>query len=133
MAAAVYSIYIDRQNAGTDDFLTSNVKCVAVDTADYTFSAAHQDLADVPAGARVATSGNLASKTVSGGVYDAADFTFTGVSGDQFEALIYYIDTAVEATSTLICYDDGISATTPDGGNINVTINASNGIMKIPA
>lgn len=106
----------------------SNVKAVLVDLADYTYSAGDDFLADVAAGGRVATSGNLASKTTTNGTFDVADFVFSAVTGDNCEALIIYIDTGVEATSRLVAYyDTGITGlpVTPNGGDINVTVNAS--------
>lgn len=105
-----------------------NVKAILVDLADYTYSAAHDFLDDVPSGARVATSANLASKTFTDGTMDAADFAFTAVTGDPSEALILYVDSGSEATSQLIAfYDTGVTGlpVTPNGGDINVTVNAS--------
>jgi len=112
---------------------TANIKVVLVDTADYTFSQTHTDLDDVAAGARVATSGNLGSKTITNGTFDAADVTFTSVSGDVSEALIVYVDSGTESTSTLLVYiDTGVTGlpVTPNGGDITVTWNAS-GILTI--
>jgi hypothetical protein len=106
----------------------SNVKAVLVDLADYTYNAADDFLADIAAGGRVATSGNLASKTTTNGTFDAADFTFTAVTGDPCEALVIYIDTGSAATSRLVAYyDTGVTGlpVTPNGGDINVTVNAS--------
>lgn len=106
----------------------ANVKALLVDLADYTYSAAHDSLDDVPSAARVATSGNLGTKTITDGTFDSADFAFPSVTGDQCEALILYVDTGDEATSTLIAfYDTGVTGlpVTPNGGDINVTVNAS--------
>ncbi len=114
------------------DCLADNIKCVLVDLADYTYSAAHEFLSDVVAAGRVATSPNLAGKDTTDGVFDADDFTFAAVTGDESEALIYYKDTGVEATSPLILYlDTGITGipVTPNGGDINVQ--HDNGANKI--
>ena len=77
---------------------------------------------DIPAGARVATSGNLASKTLLQGIFDAADITLTSVTGDVFEAIVIYHDSGVESTSTLIALI--VVATglplTPNGGDVTV-------------
>jgi hypothetical protein len=107
----------------------TNVKTVLVDLADYTYSAAHEFLSDVPAIGRVATSANLTNKTVSAadGTFDSDDPVFTAVTGDQSEALILYIDTGTPTTSRLIAYyDTGVTGlpVTPNGGDINVTVNA---------
>ncbi len=105
-----------------------NVKAVMVDLADYTYSAAHDFLDDVPVAARVATSGNLASKTFTDGTFDCADFTFTAVTGDPVEALIIYHDSGSAATSYLIAfYDTGVPGFpfTPSGADVTVTVNPS--------
>lgn len=115
------------------DLNNGNVKVVLVDLADYTYSSAHDFLDDVPSGARVATSGNLASKTITNGVFDAADVVLSAVTGDQSEALIIYIDTGTESTSRLVAFiDTGVTGlpVTPNGGDINITWNAS-GILAL--
>lgn len=113
---------------------TAVVKAALIDTADYTYSAAHQFLSDVPAGAVVASSGALTTKTFVNGVFDADDVSFTAVTGDQSEALVIYIDTGTAATSRLMVYVDAFSAgmpVTPNGGTIDVTFD--NGPNKIAA
>lgn len=112
--------------------LDNDVRVICVDLADYTFSAAHDFLDDVPAGARVAVSGALANKTFTNGVFDADDITINAVTGDQFEALILYQHTGVDATSRLIAFwDTGVTGLpfTPNGSN--VTIAWSAGAAKI--
>lgn len=130
MANAIYPKFKEHllTLAANNDFQDGNVKAVLVDGADYTYSSAHEFLSDVPSGARVATSGNLASKTITGGVADCADFSFTAVTGDQSEILIIYVDSGSAATSPLVAYyDTGVTGfpVTPNGGDINVTVNAS--------
>lgn len=108
--------------------LDSEVRVILVDLADYTYNTAHDMLDDVPAGARVAVSAAVASKTFINGTFDHADFTFTAVSGDPSEALIWYQHTGTESTSRLICFmDTGVTGlpVTPNGGDINVTVSAS--------
>lgn len=130
MANAIYPKWKEHllTLATNNDFQDGNVKAVLVDGADYTYSAAHEFLSDITVGGRVATSGNLASKTIAAGVADAADFSFTAVTGDQSEILVIYIDTGSAATSPLVAYyDTGVTGfpVTPNGGDINVTVNAS--------
>lgn len=129
MANARYNAYAaSLLDSSCPDLTSVDVKCILVDTDDYTFSAAHEDLADVAAGSRVATSGNLANKTNTDGAFDADDVTFSSVSGDQSEALIFYYDSGSEATSTLICYiDTGVGGlpVTPNGEDITLVFNAS--------
>lgn len=108
---------------------SGDVRVLLVDLADYTYSAAHDMLDDVPAGARVGTLGaGVGSKTFTAGTFDHADFTFTAVTGDPSEALIWYLHTGTESTSRLICFmDTGVTGlpVTPNGGDISVTVNAS--------
>ena len=91
-------------------------------------------MADVPAGARVATSGAMTC-TSSAGVADASDVTLSSVSGDQSEALVIYKHTGVESTSTLIAYMDTVSAglpVTPNGGDITIVWDdGANKIFKL--
>lgn len=130
MANKIYPIYKQALLDGLSDIDVNNgnVKAALIDLADYTYSDSHDFLNDVAAGAIVATSANLGTKTVTNGVFDAADFAFSAVTGDQCEALIIYIDTGVSSTSRLVAfYDTGVTGfpVTPNGGDINVTINAS--------
>lgn len=135
MANAIYPRYKQALIEGGSNISLSsgNVKVICVDAADYTYSATHDFLDDVPSLARVATSANLTSKTTTDGVFDAADVTLSGVTGDQFEALIFFIDTGVESTSRLVAYIDtgwtGLPAT-PNGGDITLQFNAS-GILAL--
>lgn len=128
MANAIYPLYKQAlMDADTDvDLIAGNVKVALVDTGTYTYNAAHQFLSDLTG--ITATSGNLASKTVTNGVFDAADLTLTAVSGNQSEALVFYIDTTVAGTSRLVAYlDTGQTGlpVTPNGGDIDIVWNAS--------
>lgn len=110
------------------DFNSGDLRAVLVDLADYTYSAAHDFLDDVPSGARVAVSATIGSKTIANGVADSADFAFTAVTGDPSEALILYLHTGTDSTSRLIAYyDTGVTGfpVTPNGGDINATVNGS--------
>lgn len=127
MAAAIYPLFKQEVMKGLADVSGDDVKLVLVDTGAYTYSASHQFLSDVPGGARIATSGNLASKTFTNGTFDAADVTINSVTGATVEAVIYYIDSGVAGTSKLIFYDDSLTGLpyTPNGGNVTITFNAS--------
>jgi len=136
MANAFYTSALKAFLDADIDLLTDTIKVQMIDAADYSFSAAHDFLDDVPAGARVGTAATLASKTTAGGVFDAADVTFTSVTGDPLEAIIIFKDTGVEATSNLICYIDTGTGfpLTPDGGNITLTFDSgANKIFAIGA
>lgn len=85
--------------------------------------ATHDNLDDIPAGARVAVSGALQSKTVTDGVFDADDKIIAAVSGDQFEYLVLYKHTGTESTSRLILLIDTATGLpcTPNGSDITIS------------
>jgi hypothetical protein len=113
--------------ATNTNLLTGTVKVALVDTGVYTYSAAHQFLTSLTG--VVGTAGTIgATKSVTNGVFDGADVTFTAVTGNSVEALVIYVDTGVAATSPLVAYIDtavtGLPVT-PNGGDISITWNAS--------
>jgi hypothetical protein len=123
MANAIYGLGRESFLKGEISWSADNIKTVLVDSADYTVNlATDQFLSAIAAGGRVATSANLASKTTVAGSADAADVTFSAVTGDISEALVIYQDTGVEGTSRLIAYIDTATGlpVTPNGGDIQV-------------
>jgi len=135
MANALYDKGREAFLTGDIDWLNDNIKVTLVDTNDYTANlSTDQFYSSVPLAARVASSGNLSSKTAASGVADAADVLFTSVRGDVSEALVIWQDTGVEASSRLIAYIDVASGlpVTPNGGDITVQWdNGSNKIFKL--
>ena len=131
----IYPLYKEALITGSSNISlsTGDVKIALVDTGHYTYSAAHNFLDDVTADAAaiVATTANLGTKTVTNGVFDAADTSFATVTGASCEALIVYIDTATPSTSRLVCYIDTATGlpVTPNGNNINLTFDS--GASKI--
>ena len=87
---------------------------------------AHVFLSDIPIGARVSASGNLTSKTTNsprGGVFDAADVTFSSVpAGSPCEAVVIFKDTGTASTSPLIAFIDTATGlpVTPNGADIQI-------------
>lgn len=117
---------------GDIDWDADTIKAVAVDTALYTVAIdTDQFLSDIAAGARIATSAALSSKTKTLGVANAANVVYSAVSGASIEAIVIYQDTGVEATSRLIAYIDTATGlpVTPNGGDIN--LNWDTGVDKI--
>jgi len=128
MANAIYPKYKEALlDALTDiDLVGLTVKVALVDTGVYTYSSTHQFLSDLSG--VVGTAQTLGSKTVTNGVFDAADVTYTAVTGNSVEALVIYIDTGTAGTSRLVAFiDTGVTGlpVTPNGGNITITWNAS--------
>lgn len=117
------------------NWMTDTIKAILVDTGAYTpQTAVHQYLSDIPTSARIAGPVTLTSKATTGGAADAADCTFTSVTGPSIEAIVIYVDTGTESTSPLIAYIDTATGLpiTPNGGDIIVTWdNGTNKIFKV--
>lgn len=130
MASVVYPKGKEAFLSGDIDIPTDTIKAALIDTGTYTYSAAHDFYDDVSG--VVGTPQTLASKTVTNGTFDAADITFSSVTGNTVEAIIVYKDTGSAGTSPLIAYIDSGTGlpVTPNGGDINVTWNAS-GIFSL--
>lgn len=127
---------------GRERFLTAalswtadTIKVILVDTAAYTANfSTHEYLSDISGSAIIAGPVTLTSKTATGGAADAADSTFTSVSGASIEAIIIYKDTGTAGTSPLIAYIDTATGLpiTPNGGDIIVTYdNGPNRVFKL--
>lgn len=76
-------------------------------------SASGDNLDDISASI-VGTAVTLTSPTMVQGVADAADATFTAVTGASCEALVIYKDTGTASTSTLILWNAGKFIVTAD-------------------
>jgi hypothetical protein len=128
MANAIYPLYKQALLDGDTniDLNDLTVKVALVDTGTYTYSAAHQFLTSLTG--VVGTAQTIAATTVTNGVFDGDNVTYTAVSGNTVEALVIYIDTGVAGTSRLVAYIDtsvtGLPVT-PNGGDISITWNAS--------
>lgn len=134
MASALYGKGREKFLNADIDWAVDDIKVSLIDTGTYTVDIDvdefHSDLSGI-----VATSANLGSKTSTLGVADAADVTFTAVSGSSVEAIVVWKDTGVSGTSPLIAYIDSASAglpVTPNGGDITITWDSgANKIFKL--
>jgi hypothetical protein len=132
MTNVLYPKGKERFLSGSIDLSSDTIKIALIDTGVYTYSAS-DEFWSAASSAIVGTAATLASKTVTNGTFDAADVTFSSVTGASVEALIVYKDTGSAATSPLICFIDVASSglpVTPNGNNIDVQFNAS-GIFSI--
>ena len=132
MANTLYDYCRQRFLEAQINWMTDTVKVILVSTSAYTpQTAVHQYLADIPVSARIAGPVTLTAKATTGGAADAADCTFTSVSGATINAIVIYKDTGTEATSPLIAYIDTATGLpiTPNGGDIICTWD--NGVNKI--
>jgi hypothetical protein len=135
MANALYDKGREGFLGGTNDWDTNTIKVILIDDADYTKNLATDDnLDDIAGAARVAISAALTAKTVTAGVADAADVTWSTVSGDPSEEIVGYEDSGAEATSSLLFNIDTASGlpVTPNGGDIQVQWDSgANKIFKL--
>ncbi|HEJ3062497.1 hypothetical protein I5F71_02805 [Pseudomonas aeruginosa] len=135
MANTLYDKGRQRYLEAQLNMLSDTIKVLLVDTGAYTPNfTAHEFLADIPVSARITTPVTMTSKATTGGAFDAADVTFTAVSGASIETIIIYKDTGTESTSPLIAYIDTATGLpiTPNGGDIIVTWdNGPNKIFKV--
>lgn len=126
--------------AGEIDWDTAVIKVALVRA--YTFSAAHKFVSDVTTagGVLAATSAALASKTVTSGVADAADVTFTAPAANasahsllvfQSSAVGGGADVAATAQRVIAWLDTGTNLPIPSLNGGDVTVAWDNGANKI--
>ena len=111
------------------NWMTDTIKVFLVSTSSYTpQTAVHQYLSDIPPSGRIAGPVTLTAKATTGGAADAADCTFTSVSGATINAIVICKDTGTEATSPLIAYIDTATGLpiAPNGGDITPRSEAAN-------
>lgn len=137
MANAVYPKYKQSLlNGDTNTALTGSgstgLWVALVDTGTYTYSGSHQFYSDLSG--IVGTPVEITTVTLTNGLIDGDDVTFTSVSGASAEALVFYRKNAgANTTWRLVAYEDtGVTGlpVTPNSGNIGVTWNAS-GILQL--
>ena len=134
MANGLFAAYRNLVLGAGLNLSSLTIKAMLVDHADDTPVLATDDfINDIASAARAPAIGScpsLGSKTagtVATGVFDAADTTFTALSGDQSESLILFEDSGSEATSDLIAFWDTATGLpiTPNGGDVVIAWNAS--------
>jgi hypothetical protein len=113
---------------------TDTIKVAAVSNSDYTYSATDQyksavtsyaGTTDAVISGITGTSGTMAASNL------APAFSALAQSGaKKVDALVIYKDTGVASTSPLICYMALGTSLTPNGGDVDITWNAS-GILAI--
>ena len=144
MATVVHDDFRDAQLGNPThsvvDFSSDNIDVSLLDATDSgNIDATFVDYDEVDTATVVAdgsNGGNLASVTigvVATGVLDAADITFTSVSGDAADFLTLWKNSASAATSPLcVTWDSATTGLpiTPSGGNITITWNGS-GIFQL--
>jgi len=121
MASAFYPKGLEAFGSAGINWGSDTIKVCLVDTATYTYNAAHQFRSSLT-GVAGGTHPTLGSKTNVGGVFDAADITFAAVTaGASVEAAVFYKDTGNINTDVLILYDE-FATFTPNGGDLLLTL-----------
>ena len=130
MANALYLKAKEAFLNGSINMVANTITIALVDTGVYTYSSSHQFRNEVSNSA-VISSTTLTNKTITNGVFDADDATFSSVTGANCEALLIFQDTGIQTTSRLVAYIDSATGLPilPNGGDISVAF--SSGSSKI--
>jgi len=133
MANAIYPLYKEALIGGSANISLSSgtVRAALVDTGTYTYSASHEFLSSLSG--VVGTAQTIGTKTITNGLFDGDNVSYTAVTGNSAEAIVLYIDTGTAGTSRLVAFiDTGVTGlpVTPNGGDISITWNAS-GIFQL--
>jgi hypothetical protein len=122
MSNRLYDIARQAYLTGTLNWNTDSMKCALLSIQYVANYATHQHFSDVST-FQVGTSHALTSVTSGAGVAEAANVTFTAVSGLQVGSVVVYKDTGTPSTSPLlflITSGTGLPVT-PDGTDITVS------------
>jgi hypothetical protein len=137
MANAIYPKYKEAALSGSANTAltgsgTTGLFVALVDTGTYTYSAAHEFYSSLSG--VVGTDQEITTVTLTNGVVDGDNVTFSAVTGNSAEALVIYRKNAgANTTWRLVAYIDtsvtGLPVT-PNSGDISITWNAS-GIFSL--
>lgn len=132
MANALYTLGKEKILSGAINFSLDTIKACLVKNTYPQNLATDEFYTSISAYALGSGNITLASKSVTGGAFDAADVTWSAVTaGDTAEGVVLYKDTGVAGTSPLIAYIDTITGfpLATNGGDI--TVQWDNGSYKI--
>jgi hypothetical protein len=136
VADTAYDLWLQALLAGTYDIATASVKMmlVRIGAGHYVPNFHTDQFVNIIAGGdQIAISPALSSKTITDGVFAAANTVFTAVpAGPAAGALVLFIDTGSQASSPLIYYLDSYSGlpVTPSGADIDVVFSGL-GIFEV--
>jgi hypothetical protein len=135
MASALFDKGREGFLDGSIDADTDNIQVLLVSSGYVTNTATHVHWSDIGSAYQVAIcSGYLATKTVTAGVFDAADITYPAVVGSAITYIVGIKNLTVGTSSRLIFYIDTATGlpVTPNGGDITLQWDAaSNKIFKL--
>lgn len=131
MANAHYAKGKEKILSASINFATDTIKFALVKNT-YPQNLAEDEFFTAVSAHVVGTPKTLAAKTVTAGVFDAADAVFTAVAaGDTLEGGVLYKDTGVDGTSALIAYIDTITGFPLATNGSDITVQWSNGAYRI--
>jgi hypothetical protein len=129
MANALYPTFKEALLNKEHDLNTDIIMASLLDGADETYSATDNTYVagtyGIADASKVAVT-SLTSPTITTGTFDSANFTWSAVTGDVSEIILLWNNT--HASDALIAwYDTSVTGlpVTPNGGDINVTVNGS--------
>ena len=131
MANALYAKGKEKMLTGSVNFLSDTIK-VALVKNDYVQNLTFDEFYTAISASVLGTPQTLASKTVTNGVFDAADPTFAAIAaGSTAEGVVIYKDTGDNATSPLLAYIDTITGFPLITTGGDVIVQWDNGSFKI--
>lgn len=131
MANALYTVGKQQILSGSISFPSDTIKAALV-TSAYAQDLVGDEFYNEISAVVVGTPQTLASKTVTGGVFDAADISFPAVpAGSTVKAVVLYKDTGLASSSPLIAFIDTITGfpLATNGGDITIVWDA--GVNRI--
>jgi hypothetical protein len=130
MAARLYAKGKEHILNGDIDLLNDNIVAYLV-TGEYApDTATDESCSAIPLTAIVAEE-TLSGTTISDGVFDADDVTFTSVSGDPVAYIVLALDTPAFSTNWLIAIIDDATAFPLTLTGVDVAVQWSNAATKI--
>ena len=119
----------EKMLSGAINFSADTIKAVALPSS-YGYNAAHEFLADV--GTVTGTAQTMTSKSITNGVFDAADVPLGALSaGGSLASILIYKDTGSAATSPLLLRITDVAGLPLATSGAEVTVRWSDGASKI--
>lgn len=140
MANALYAAGKTALETAGINLSSDTIKALLVDTDNADSSkkyvvnlATDAHVSDIASAKRIVAGVALSSKSVTAGVFDAADVTFAALvnGGQNIGAVVLYKDTGTESTSTLIAYLDTGAGFPATPAGTDFVVQWSNGPNKI--
>jgi hypothetical protein len=115
---------------GDVDMLADTIKLALVSDA-YVYSAAHDFYNDVSANV-IGTPQTLTNKSTTGGLFDADDAVFSGISaGQDVKFGLLYKDTGTPSTSQVIALFDSLPGLPLETAGGDITVSVPNGAFQL--